>query len=86
MPHKTIISNFNAIEEIDTLTYDTRSISKMFRNFFPNLAKSVLIKLPNAPDKYNVQSIIRYYSTFTISDSLCLCNTFEESLENNDKY
>ena len=86
MPKRTVISNFNAIEENDTLTYDTRSISKIFRNFFSNLVKSVLIKLPNAPDKYNLQSIIRYYSTFTISDSLCLCNTFEESLENNDKY
>ena len=30
MPNKTAISNFNAIEENVTLTYDTRSISKIF--------------------------------------------------------
>ena len=34
MPSKTVISNFNAIEENDTLTYDTRSISKIFKNSF----------------------------------------------------
>ena len=43
MPKRTVISNFNAIEENDTLTYDTRSISKIFKNFFSNLAKSLLI-------------------------------------------
>ena len=40
MPNKTVISNFNAIEENDTLTYDTRSISKILKYFFSNLAKS----------------------------------------------
>ena len=30
MPNKTIISNFNAVEENDNLIYDTRKIFKMF--------------------------------------------------------
>ena len=38
MLNKTIISNFNAIEEGNTLTHDTRSIFKnlkiLFSNFF----------------------------------------------------
>ena len=33
MPNKTVISNFNAIEENDTLNFDTRSISKILKNF-----------------------------------------------------
>ena len=45
MPNKTMISNFNGIEDNDTLTYDTSSISKIFENLFSNLAKSLLIKL-----------------------------------------
>ena len=56
MPNKTV-TNFNAVEENDTLTYDTCSISKIFKIFFSNLAKSLLIKLPNTPDKYNLQSV-----------------------------
>ena len=78
MPNKTVISNFNAIEENDTLTYDTRSISKIFKHFFSNLAKSFLIKFWSPPDKCNLQSVIRYYSTFTISDDFCLSSTSKQ--------
>ena len=78
MPNKTVISNFNAIVENDTLTYDTYSISKIFKNVFSNLAKSLLIKIPNPHDKYNLQSVIRYYSSFAISADFCLSNTSEE--------
>ena len=39
---------------------------------------SLLIKLPNPPDKYNLQSVIRYYSSFTISEDFHLSNTSEE--------
>ena len=78
--NKAVISNFNAIEENDTLTYDTHSISKSLKNLFSNLVKSLLIKLPNPPDKYNLQSVIRYYSSFTISDDFCLSNTSEEKV------
>ena len=53
---------------------------KFFKNFFSNLAKSLLIKLPNPPDKYNLQSVIRYYFSFTISDDFCLTNTSEEKI------
>ena len=80
MPKRTVISNFNAIEENDTLTYDTRSISKIFKNFFSNLAKSLLINLPNPPEKCNIQSVIIYYSSFTNSDDFCLRNNFEEKV------
>ena len=80
MPNKTVISNFNAIEENDYLIYDTRSISKIFKNFFRNLAKSLLIKLPNPRDKYKLESVIIYYSSFTISDEFCLRNTCAEKV------
>ena len=56
-PNKTVVSNFNAIEENITLSYDARSISKIFRDFFSNLTDSLLIKLPNPPDKHNLQSV-----------------------------
>ena len=79
MSNKMVISNFNAIDENYTLTYDTSSISKTFKAF-SNLAKSLLIKLSNHPDKYKLQSIFRYYSTFTISDDFYLRNTSEEKV------
>ena len=58
MPNKTVISNFNVIEEGNTLTQDTRTISKIFKNLFSNLAVSILIKLPKPPDKYRLKSVV----------------------------
>ena len=80
MPKRTVISNFNATEENDTLTYNTRSISEILKNLFSNLVKSLLIKLPNPPDKYDLQSVLRYYPSFTISDYFSLSNTSEEKV------
>ena len=80
MSNETVISNFNVIEETDSLTYDTSPISKVFKKSFSNLSKSLLIKLPNPSDKYNLQSVIRCYSIFTISDDFCLSNASNEEV------
>ena len=80
MPNKTLISNFNAMEDNDTLTYDIRSISTVFKSFFPSLAESLLIKLPNPPDKYNLESVLNYYSSFTITDDFYLNRTSENKV------
>ena len=72
MPNKTLISNFNAMEDNDTLTYDTRTISKVFKNFFSSLAEFLLIKLLSPSDKYNLESVINYYSSSTIVDDFSL--------------
>ena len=80
MPNKAIISNFNAIEEGNTLTHDTRSILKIFKNFLSNLAESLLIKLLKPPDKYNLKSVIQYYSNFAITTEFCLVSTTEKQV------
>ena len=54
MPKKTIISNFNAVEINNALSFDKKTIAKLFKDFFSNLTKSLLIKLSIAPDKYNL--------------------------------
>ena len=46
--NKTLILNINAIEENDTLTYDTTSIFKLFNILFSNLAGSLVIQHPNS--------------------------------------
>ena len=80
MSNKTVISNFNAIEQDNTLTYDTRSISKIFKKCFSNLAESFLVKLPKAPDKYNLKSVIQYYPSFAITADFCLVSTTEKQV------
>ena len=45
-----------------------------------SLAESLLIKLPNPPDKYNLESVVNYYSIFTIGDDFCLNKTSENKV------
>ena len=49
-------------------------------NFFSNLAESLLIKLPKPPDKYNLKSVIQYYSSFAITTDFCLVGTTEKQV------
>ena len=43
--------------------------------------ESLLIKLPKSPGKYNLQSAITYYSSFTISDDFYFGNKEEKVLK-----
>ena len=61
----------------------TVQFQKIFKNFFLNLAGSLLIKLPKPPDKYNVKSVIQYYSTFVITADFCLVSTTEKQVLKN---
>ena len=47
MPNETVISNFNAIDDNMSLTYDTKTVSKFFKDFFSNLAESFLANIPD---------------------------------------
>ena len=59
MPQKTLISNFNAIESNNALTFDKKTIAKMFKDFFSNLAESLLIKLPSITSEEEVFKTIK---------------------------
>ena len=50
------------------------------KEFFSNLAESLLIKLPNAPNKYNIESVSQYYSKFIIEKPFHLSITSEEEV------
>ena len=83
MPNKTVISDLNAIED-NTLTHDTRSISKLFKNFLSKLGESLLIKLLKPSDKYNRKSVIQF--SFNYSSILQLQLTFVWSVLQKNKF
>ena len=60
MPKKTVVSSFNAINNNKPLTYDIKTVSKVFKDFFSNSAESFLTKLPEPSNKYNLESIFLY--------------------------
>ena len=65
---KTAVSNFNAIDSNKSLTYDIKTMSKVFKDFFSNLVESFLAKLPDPSNKYNLESVFLYYSNFAIPE------------------
>ena len=62
MPKKTVVSNFNAIDDNKSLKYDMKTMPKVFKDFFSNLAKSFSNNLPDPSNKYYVGSVFLYYS------------------------
>ena len=62
MPKKTVVSNFNAIDNGKSLTCDIKTMSKVFKDFFSNLAESFLAKLLDPQNKYNLESVFLCYS------------------------
>ena len=80
MSKKTLISNFNAIDNNKSLTYDIKTMSKVFKDFFSNLAESFLAKLPNPSNKYNLESVFLYYSNLAIHDLFHIKSTSDEKV------
>ena len=75
---KTLISNFNGVESNIKLKFDEKTIVNIFKDF-SNLAKSLLIKLPNAPNKYNLESVFQY-SKFITEKPFHLSDPSEEEV------
>ena len=80
MLKKTVVSNFNAIDNNKSLTYDIKTMSKIFKDFFSNLAESFLAKLRDLSNKYNLESIFLYYSNFAIPEVFHIKSTSEEKV------
>ena len=57
-----------------------KTIANIFKDFFSNLAESLLIKLSNAPNKYSIDPIFHYYPKFIIEKPFHLSHTFEEEV------
>ena len=59
------------MEDNDTVTYGTRSIFAIFKNFFENSKNSSHYTL-SPPEKYDLESVINCYSSFRITDDFNL--------------
>ena len=75
IPKKTVVSNFNAIDDNKPLTYDIKTMSKVFKDFFSNLGESFLAKLPDPSFKYNMESVFLYYSNFATTELFYIKST-----------
>ena len=75
-----VVSNFNAIDNNKSLTYDIKTMSKVFKDCFSHLAESFLAKLSDPLNKYNLESVFLYYSNFAIPKMCLIKSTLEEKI------
>ena len=68
MSKKTVVSNYNAIDNNNLLIYDIKTMSKVFKDSFSNLLECFLAKLPDPSNKHNLQYAFLYYSNFPIPE------------------
>ena len=61
MPKKTVVSNFNAIDNSNLLTSDIKTKPKVFEDLFSNLAETFLATLPDPSNKCDLESVFLYY-------------------------
>ena len=57
-----------------------KTMSKVFKDFFPNLAESFLAKLPDSSNKYTLESVFLYYSNFAVPELLYIKSTSKEKV------
>ena len=80
MPKKTVVSNFNAIDNNKSLTYDIKTMPKVFKDFFSNSAESFTAKLPSPSNKFNLESAFLYYSNFANPELFHIKSTSEKKV------
>ena len=80
MLKKTVVSNFNAIDNDKSLTCDIKTMSKVFKDFFSDLAESFLAKLPDPSNKDNLESVFPHYSSLAIPAVFHIKSTSEEKV------
>ena len=55
-------------------------MSKVFKDFFSDLAKSFLDKLPDPSNKYNLESVFLYYLNFALPELFHIKSTSEKKV------
>ena len=79
MPKKTLVSNFNAIDNNQLLTYNLKTMSKVFKDF-SNLLEYFLATQPDPSNKHNLKFVFLYHSNFAIPEVFHIKSTSEEKL------
>ena len=57
------------------INFDVKNIAKDFSNYFSNLAKNLVTKLPNPSNKYGVLLVAQYYTHLGLTKKFDLLPT-----------
>ena len=67
LPKKVTSKSANiCLKNNGALSFDLQKNAEIFKEFYSNLARNLLNKLPNASNKFNSQSLIDYYENYKL--------------------
>ena len=78
---KTSVCAATALKVKNTTSFETKSTSDVFKNYYSTLADNLLKKLPTSPNRYTLNSVIQYYGHFIRTDAFHLTYTTEIDIE-----
>ena len=82
LPSKSKDESKICLKENETMFFEPKETSRIFKNFYENLAQSLVDKLPPAPNKYNNETTKLYYDRMNINNSFKLEEVDTEQIYN----
>ena len=61
LPNKISSCEVSALKINNTVEHDANSILEGFKNYYSTLAENLVNMLPKAPNKYSINTVIKYY-------------------------
>ena len=79
LPSKTSSCEVNALKMKDTVEHDINSVLEGFRNY-STLSENLVKMLPKPPNKYSVNTVMKYYGHMILGDYFHLASISENSI------
>ena len=61
LPNKVFSCEVSALKINNTVEEDANSVLEGFKNYFSTLAENLASMLPKAPNKYSINTVVKYY-------------------------
>ena len=82
LPSKKLCMSKICLKEKDRISFDSKEISEIFKDYFSGLAENLVANLPKAPKIYDTTSSKSYYSKLNVNqDSFSFTNCSNDQIE-----
>ena len=80
LPCKASSSEISTFQINNTVEHDVNSVLEGFRNSYSTLVISLVKTLPKPPNKYSINTVIKYYEHMILGDYFHLASISENSI------
>ena len=70
LPSKKATPSSICLENNRTLSFDSKTNAKIFKDFYSNLAGDLLKKLPSPTNKFGIEAVKKYYKSMNLEEKL----------------